>query len=389
MTTVQLGADGQLIVSGPDRGPFPVRGNLKLVRRPSPRPTSVTSVGSLHAGAQINYAIAVANTGNVALTGLTVIDQVESQAATPVTFVGGDLDLDGVLDPGEIWNFTFTYTLTQTDLDNRGGGNGLLDNVVTADTNETPPASDSASVVLPYQASLALTKSIDAVGGRQVQDDCLALFAGLGVNTTSGAPRARGSGQVKYWVCHHTGSAGNPFVLINVAAPAAFGGHLRHGDIVFIRRTPGGPLTTVQLDASGQLLVNGPDPGPFPVKANVVRVTSANDSTVSVVGGPPQAGDVIQYSITVANTGNITLTGLSVIDRVESNAALDAAFVSGDTDGDGDLDVGEVWRFSASYTLTQDDLNNAGGGDGLLNNLAIADALETDPLSASASLVLA
>jgi uncharacterized repeat protein (TIGR01451 family) len=97
---------------------------------------------------------------------------------------------------------------------------------------------------------------------------------------------------------------------------------------------------------------------------------------------------VIQYTITVANTGNVTLTGLKVTDQVESNAAITAAFVSGDIDNDGNLDVGEVWKFAASYTLTQADLANSGGGDGLLNNTAIAQAIETNPLSASAALAL-
>ena len=390
LTTVELGANGQLIVSGPDQGPFPVRGNLRIIRRPSPLPAASATVASgLQAGAQINFTIAVANTGNIALTGLTVMDQVESQTATPAVYVSGDIDLDGVLDVGEIWTFSAVHTLTQAELDSRGGGNGLLDNTATADTNETSPASASASVALPYQPSLAVVKRVDTVGGLQVQEDCISLFASLGVNATSGAPRTHGKGQLKYWVCHHTGSASNPFVLIKIAAPAAFGAHLRHGDVVFIRRMPGGPLTTVELDAAGQLIVNGPDPGPFPVRGKkIVRVNGSADSRVSVIGGAPQAGAVIQYTITVANTGNVTLTGLKVTDQVESNAAITAAFVSGDIDNDGNLDIGEVWKFAASYTLTQADLANAGGGDGLLNNTAIAQAIETNPLSASAALVL-
>src|SRR5687767_8605960 len=95
---------------------------------------------------------------------------------------------------------------------------------------------------------VSISKTLVAVSQNQTVDDCIALFRNLGPNVTSGAPRDRGNGQLKYWVCHHTGSAANPFVMINVAEPAAFGGHLRHGDMVFIRRTPGGPLTTVQLN---------------------------------------------------------------------------------------------------------------------------------------------
>src|SRR4029453_15504723 len=104
---------------------------------------------------------------------------------------------------------------------------------------------------------LSISKSLVSVTqvSSQITEDCTSLFLQLGPNVTSGAPRAHGKGQLKYWVCHHTGSASSPFVLINIAAPAAFGGHLRHGDLVFIRRTPGGPLTTVELNAQNQLIV--------------------------------------------------------------------------------------------------------------------------------------
>src|SRR4051794_29728178 len=107
---------------------------------------------------------------------------------------------------------------------------------------------------------------VGGVGGTQtstVDVDCLNLFLKLGTNVTSGAARAHGQGQLKYWVCHHTGSAKNPFVSINVPGTAPFGPPPPHGDVVFIRRVAGGPVTTVQLRPDGPLLINGPDAGPF------------------------------------------------------------------------------------------------------------------------------
>jgi Ca2+-binding RTX toxin-like protein len=127
---------------------------------------SVTSVknpdnsdgGSLvdQAGDVINYAIAVTNTGNVALTGLSVTDQVESYsstAATPVLdgsgYNTGDTDTDNVFDPGETWNYTATYTVTATDISNKGGGDGDIDNVATASADGvSPDKTDTASVLI-------------------------------------------------------------------------------------------------------------------------------------------------------------------------------------------------------------------------------------------------
>ncbi len=120
-------------------------------------------------------------------------------------------------------------------------------------------------------------------------DDCVQAFLRLGPLVTSGAPRLHGQGQLKYWVCHDTNSATNPMVLINVAAPAAFGAHLRQGDTVFIRRTPGGPLTTVQMDTLGRLIVRGPDRGPFPARSNgPITIQLCPDET------PPSTNDVGQ-----------------------------------------------------------------------------------------------
>jgi uncharacterized repeat protein (TIGR01451 family) len=65
------------------------------------------------------------------------------------------------------------------------------------------------------------------------------------------------------------------------------------------------------------------------------------------------AGDVINYTVTVENTGNITLTSIEVID----NPDISLVYVTGDTDSDGELDVNETWIYTGSYTVTQDDID--------------------------------
>jgi hypothetical protein len=53
-----------------------------------------------------------------------------------------------------------------------------------------------------------------------------------------------------------------------------------------------------------------------------------------------------------------------VTDKVEALGATNAVYVSGDTNSDNKLDVNEPWTYSASYTATQTDIDNNGGGDG-------------------------
>src|SRR5262249_34098764 len=68
-------------------------------------------------------------------------------------------------------------------------------------------------------------------------------------------------------------------------------------------------------------------------------------------------GDVINYSITVHNTGNISLTDLVVSDPFASTLpGPDATHYrsnDGDTNHDGKLSVDETWQYTASHTVTQ------------------------------------
>jgi len=91
-----------------------------------------------------------------------------------------------------------------------------------------------------------------------------------------------------------------------------------------------------------------------------------NATKVGIVGGDGSAGSVVTYTLSVVNTGNVTLavTGISdTMTRMDGTpVALDAAFVfvGGDSNSDGRLGLTEEWTYTADYTLTQDDID-AGG----------------------------
>ena len=90
------------------------------------------------------------------------------------------------------------------------------------------------------------------------------------------------------------------------------------------------------------------------------------------------AGDVINYTITVANTGNTTLTGVVVTDpNANAGSIVRGADVVGDNDAL--LEVGETWGYTAAHTVTQAEIDSNGGGDGDIDNMATADSNETDP----------
>ena len=116
----------------------------------------------------------------------------------------------------------------------------------------------------------------------------------------------------------------------------------------------------------------------------VVRSPSMSiEKTAEVNGGNlvTAAGDVIEYTIVVTNTGSQALTNVTVADPY----VTDLTYVSGDLDNDNVLDILESWTYAATHTVTEAEFNSWGGGDGILDNTATADSSETDQVSDSAS----
>ncbi|MFC0264599.1 DUF7507 domain-containing protein, partial [Fontibacter flavus] len=85
----------------------------------------------------------------------------------------------------------------------------------------------------------------------------------------------------------------------------------------------------------------------------------------------------LNYTITVTNTGNVSLTGVAVTDPFAGGAALE----SGDANNNGVLDIGEAWVYSAVYAATQSDID---AGDDLVNT-AFVNTNETSEQSATAT----
>jgi uncharacterized repeat protein (TIGR01451 family) len=113
------------------------------------------------------------------------------------------------------------------------------------------------------------------------------------------------------------------------------------------------------MDAGGtidKLMVADTAESPADSFTSQVPITQNPDILVSMdadVHNVNDAGDVINYTVTVENTGNLTLTNIAVID----NPDIGLVYVSGDTDSDGELDVNETWIYTGSYTVTQDDID--------------------------------
>lgn len=70
----------------------------------------------------------------------------------------------------------------------------------------------------------------------------------------------------------------------------------------------------------------------------------------------------LAYQITVTNDGNVSLTNPSIQDELtqgNTKLALSTGLtLSGDTDGDGEIDPTETWVYEGTFNVTQDEIDN-------------------------------
>ncbi|GAG64744.1 unnamed protein product, partial [marine sediment metagenome] len=71
--------------------------------------------------------------------------------------------------------------------------------------------------------------------------------------------------------------------------------------------------------------------------------------------GIAEEGEMIDYTFTVTNTGNVTLDSVMLTDNMVTGLTQDVDDVVGNNDSL--LEVGEVWGYTGSYTITQADIN--------------------------------
>jgi len=83
-----------------------------------------------------------------------------------------------------------------------------------------------------------------------------------------------------------------------------------------------------------------------------------------------KTGDIINYKFTVVNLGNAVLSDVKITDALLADSAT---YTSGDTDGNGKLDVGESWVYSGYHVVTSAEVDS-----GFVSNTAIVTAI--DPL---------
>ena len=349
------------------------------------------------AGDVISYSIVVTNIGNQTLTGVSVSDpRIANLDCAPA--LAGPTGF--TLAPTETLTCTGTYTVTQGDIDDDGGGDGVIDNTATADSDQTGPAIDSAEVPLAQSPALSIEKTVTGVDADttppflvDAAGDVISysiLVTNTGNQTLTGVSVS--DPRIANLDCD-SGAAGNQTTGFTLAPTGT------------LTCTGTYAVTQAEIDNDGggdgyidnTATADSDQTGPVSDSAAVPlaqKPALAIEKTVTGVGSDPPpfqvdaAGDVISYSIVVTNVGNQTLTGVSVSDpriaNLDCNLALDGNQTTGFT-----LIPGAFLSCTGSYAVTQADIDDNGGGDGDIDNTATADSAQTEPVTASAAVPLA
>lgn len=159
-----------------------------------------------------------------------------------------------------------------------------------------------------------------------------------------------------------------------------------------VTATGSSPGNTDDVTASDSLSVDVEDAAPS------IAVTKTADVTSNV-----PVGDTVTYTYTVENTGNVTLASISLSESHEGSGpdpvpggmsqTTDVSPTSDSSDGGGDqvwdsLAPGDIITWTATYVITQEDLNTNGGGDNDIDNTVTATASSpgnTDDVTLTAS----
>ena len=348
----------------------------------------------------INYTYSVTNTGNVALDNVVVVDDkvtVVADDGDSDGFNDGDLDEDGLLDVNETWTYSASYTATQADIDSAGDGDGFIHNTVTANGDAAvsgeaaPEASDSEAVEVCQNPHITVAK--DAT----VDGDC-ADTAGELVNYSISVTND-GNVTLDTVVVTDTLADSGSVQAVDLDSSGFNDGDLDEDGNLDVGETwlytAYHTVTQDEIDAGGNYDSSDPADGTNDSLRNVAtasaevvnsdtQVTDDDDAVVEVCQNPhitvakdatvdgdcaDTAGELVNYSISVTNDGNVTLDTVVVTDTLADSGSVQAVdldssgFNDGDLDEDGNLDVGETWLYTAYHTVTQDEIDAGGNYD--------------------------
>ncbi|MGG7451729.1 DUF7507 domain-containing protein [Plantibacter auratus] len=312
---------------------------------------SLGSGETFTAGQEVTYSFLVTNTGNVALTDVEV-DDVDFSGSGELSEITCPAGAASLAKQASI-TCTATYTVTQADVDA-----GSVTNSATATGTPprgTPPVSPPSEVTIPADdpaPAITVVKSANpatvANAGETVTYSFLVTNTGnvtlSDVSVIEG--EFSGTGELSDVVCPP--AAGSLAPQATVTCEATY--------------------TVTQADADAGSITNSATATGTPPNGGTPPVSPPSDTTVEIPPAPAitveksanpatagTVGQVITYSFLVTNTGNVTLSNVTVDEGEFSGTGELSDVVCPPTAGS--LAPAASVTCTASYTLTQADVN--------------------------------
>ncbi|RNI14650.1 VPXXXP-CTERM sorting domain-containing protein, partial [Methanohalophilus sp. RSK] len=289
-------------------------------------------------GDPVNWEYVVTNIGNVNLTNINVTD---NQGEVPV-YQSGDTNIDGILEPGEIWTYTASGVAGVGQYSNIGNVTGEYNGLEVNDSDpshyfgEEPPRSTLGNYVW---------EDLDRDG---IQDETDTGIAGVTVNLYTG-------GEV--FVTSTTTNETGYYLFTNLVAGDYFVEFVLPDDYEFSPADQGVD-DTVDSDASvidGRTVTTSLfagevdltwDAGMYlPLSIDIEKSTNGQDAD-DPKGPTVEVGSTVEWEYVVTNTGSANLTNINVTD----DQGVIPVFQGIDLNNDDILAPGEMWTYTANGT---------------------------------------
>jgi hypothetical protein len=336
----------------------------------------------------ITWTYLVTNTGNVALSGVGVVDDEGTPSKSNDDFaplyVSGDANGNGLLDPGEAWLFTSAGVVSAKAKSGQYTSTAhVTGTVVGSEPGLTTSVSDPAN----YFGDAPGVKVVDAVNAANP----LSPTSYEDANSTPGYALPVGTAVTWTYLVTNTGNAplGGVSVVDNagttgtaaddfsakyVSGDANGNGLLDPGEtwlytsagVLSYKAVAGQYTATATASGSDTLLnqtVTATDPANHFGTVVGVKVVDAVDAANpsaptayedanSAPGSILPVGTAVTWTYLVTNTGNAPLSGVSVVDNAGTTGTtaddFKPKYSSGDSNGNGLLDPGETWLYTSA-----------------------------------------
>jgi len=319
--------------------------------KPAPALTDLDSTGDISVGDSLSYTITATNSGTAVLTNLVVSDPMITPSSQTCALVA----------VGDTCVLIGTYTVTASDV-----ATGTIDNIASADSDQTDPVTDDETVPLPAPA-LTLDKAAPTNADGDSSTDVsvgdvltyivtasnsgTAVLTNVVVNDPLLTPASANCASVAVGAtCVLTGT------YTVTTADVAAGVINNTADANSDQTPPVNDTQSVVVPAPSHTLSKG------------VPVNADNDGS-----GDVSAGDVLTYTVTATNNGAAVLTNLMVSDPLLTPNSLTCPSVA----------VGDTCVLVGTYTVTPADV-----AAGVVNNTASSVSDQTPPADDSQSIDL-